>query len=179
MILMYSAGIAALAEGKYEALKITLETPVQTSHSGTGTRLPILVPIVSAMTAIHDQFKWLPGHDRNYIPRSEYLFKFLQPVLEDALFLGRNYEPLFDEFEVLVALVYVDVTEHDWGPPGRFGWKQRRGYGESPFDQVVEQAKKQGPKWGPFSVGLFQGSIDRFVEITEKYRALLNRLPWF
>jgi len=51
---------------------------------------------------------------------SEYLFKTLQPKLDDILFIGKSYEKSFDEFEVLFALVVADIKkqrdEHVWGP---------------------------------------------------------------
>ena len=59
------------------------------------------------------------------MPRSEYLYKALQPTLEDLLMLGRRYETLFDRFEVLLALEYADVSGTRWAPPGRYAWKHR------------------------------------------------------
>jgi len=177
-ILMYSAGIGALATRKYDVLRIIFQTPVQ-ADSTSGKRLPLVIPVGTNMSELHELFKWLPGHERDYVPRSEHLFKALQPILEDLMFLGRSYEPLFDIFEVLFALVYADVTEHGWNPPGRFGWKHRRRYGEDPFNQVVEEAKKEKENWGPLRAGLFEGSLDKFLKNAEAYRELLNRLSWW
>ena len=56
-------------------------------------------------------FSQLPGHKRHYVPCSEYLFKLLQPMLDDILFLGRDYEQYFDRFEVLLALVHADLEQ--------------------------------------------------------------------
>ena len=49
-----------------------------------------------------DSFKQIPDHERNYAPMSEYLFKLLQPLLDDILFIGKSYERVFDEFEVIL-----------------------------------------------------------------------------
>ena len=178
LLLMYSAGISALASHNYDALRTVFQTSVQAEPYNQG-RLPIVIPVVDNLTEIVNSFKMLPGHDRHYVPRSEHLFKFLQPELEDLLLLGRSYEPLFDEFEILFALAYLDVKERDWGPVGRFGWKHRRGYGESPFFQLVEEAKKEGNNWGPIRGGLFKGSLERFLKDAGRFEALLKQLPLF
>lgn len=176
-ILMYSAGIAALSAGKYDALKVILTTPVQKS-SVEKEHLPIVVTVASNLSDINDAFKWIPGQEEKYVPRSEHLFQILELVLEDLLFVGKSYERLFDDFEVYSALVYADATGRNWRPIGRFGWKHGRGMGESPFSQVVEEAKRKGERWPPLQVGMFNGSLERFLEISEALGQQLNKLSW-
>ncbi len=129
-------------------------------------------------------FKKLPGHERNFAPESEYLFKALQPGIEDLLFLGNSYEDLFDRYEMLQALVYADLVNRAsrgvWGPPGRFGWKHLRRFSRSPFDALVAEAEREGPNWLLLQTGLFAKSIDRFKEIAAAYREqILEHLPWY
>jgi hypothetical protein len=50
---------------------------------------------------------------RKYVPRSEYLFEKLQPLLEEQLHLGRSYEGVFDKFEIILALSYADLNTED------------------------------------------------------------------
>lgn len=177
LLLIYAAGISALTSRNYDALSVVLQTSVQVELERK--RLPIIVPTINKLGELHDTFRLLPGHERNYVPRSEHLFKTLQPVLEDLLLLGRAYEQFFDEFEVLLALTYADATDRRWGPPGRFGWKQRW-HSENPFTQVIEEAQKKGNAWGPLQAGLFQGSTEQFSKTAEAYKeAVLNKLQWY
>jgi uncharacterized caspase-like protein len=177
LLLVYSAGISSLASRKYDALAIALQTTVQADTERK--RQPLIVPVINNLTELHETFKSLPGHERHYVPRSEHLFKILQPLLEDMLLLGKRYESLFDEFEILVALTYADAAGRDWGPPGRFGWKQNQ-YSERPFSQVVEEARRKGNSWGPLQAGLFKGSIEEFSKTAETYdKELLSKLHWF
>jgi hypothetical protein len=179
LLLIYSAGISALASRNYRALSVALRTPVQPDAGNSTNSQPILLPTTDHITEIFDAFKSLPDRGRNLAPISEHLFSVLQPELEDLLFLGRGYEDLFDRFEVLVALVYADLTDGDWGPIGRFGWKQRRSFGTSPFDKLVEEAKQAGQDWGPLKEGFFSGSLERFLQVTEKFKLLLKQMPRF
>lgn len=176
-LLMYCVGIAALGSKNYEALKVSLLTLVK--EENLEKQVPIIIPMGSNMSRIHDSFKWLPGHDRHYVPRSEYLFKALQPVIEDLLFVGKSYEALFDKFEIIVALTYADVMNSDWGPVGRFGWKHSRGYGISPVAALIEEAKNDKDNWDLLKAGMFNKSSSRFIEIAEKYQERLNKLGWW
>ena len=181
-LLMYSGGIAALAAKNYDNLATALTANVGTARSGDVGQA-IIVPTAHEMSRITDVFKKLPGHERHYAPRSEYLFKVLQPVLEDLLFLGNSYEILFDRFEVFFALVYADLTFKEgfgvWGPPGRFGWKHHSWEPErSPFVIVVKEADQMKNDWPPLRSGLFQSSYERFRKIAADYAEFLGKLPW-
>jgi len=125
----------------------------------------------------------LPGYENYHAPRSEYLFKALQPELEDLIFLGNSYEDLFDRFEIFYSLTYADQSnrnaEHIWAPPGRFGWKGHLG-SHSPYEALSEEAKQQGTSWAPLSAGLFGGSATRFDEIATAFRErVIGQLQWF
>jgi hypothetical protein len=183
--LMYSGGIAALSADQFEALHSILTCQIQGDDQTGARSSPLALRAMDQVIEIGDSFKKIPGHERHYAPRSEYLFKTLQPNLEDLLFVGKSYEMLFDRFEILLALVFADMRaveegdERVWGPPGRFGWKQRRGFGSCPFDELVAEAEALGDRWGPLRVGLFGGSIERFRIISAGYRELLKELRWW
>lgn len=177
--LMFSAGIAAIATRKYDALAIVLRSPVIVDGREHKGPLPVVVPVTSNLGEINDAFKWLPGRDRQYVPRSEHLFKTLQPVLEDLLLLGRSYEASFDEFEVLLSLAHSDASDHGWGPTGRFGWKFSHDNVNNPFTTIVAEANKTVGNWGPLKAGLFDGSVERFTKAAASMREGLGRLGWW
>ncbi|MFO0985032.1 MAG: hypothetical protein U1E76_25435 [Planctomycetota bacterium] len=147
-VLIYSGGIASLSAQNYRSLATLFATPVDDHETGGVTR-PVLVAAVKGLhheEYMHRLFKLLPGHERNYVPKSEYLFKVVQPRLDDLLFLGSSYERLFDRFEVFQALAHADFMSRGkeypnvWGPLGRYAWKHRRGL-QSPFNDVVTEAR--------------------------------------
>ncbi len=181
-LLLYSAGISAVSANNYDALAIILTTKVLSTRNSYET-IEVTLPIGDAAADLFNVFKKLPGHDRHYTPRSEYLFKLLQPGLDDLLFLGRGYEQMFDRFEVFLALVYADLTykpkNRIWGPVGRFGWKY-----SSPritvnvYSEIVKEANKFKSEWPPLKAGLFSGSIDRFLEISTRFEEEIKSLSW-
>lgn len=177
MLLAYSAGISAIASQNYAHLSDVLLRKCRSSDS-TSKTLDLAISLGEASAETHNAFKSLPGHEKNYVPRSEYLFKHFQPIIDDVLFLGRDYEQIFDKFEVFFALVCADLAQKQfdnfWGPPGRFKYKYRNSL-SSPLTQVAEEAKNKGADWEPLKHGFFSGSYERFEKIIEEYLKLLGR----
>lgn len=176
-LLEYVAGISAMADARYDNLSRVMTTSVDCKLNSEEKR-NIIVPLSSAMIDLHNTFKIFPGHERNLVPRSEYLFKLLQPQLEEILFLGQSYESLFDRFEMFMALVYADITESGWGPVGRFGYKHIRGRGRLYVD-LLEEAKSQRDSWAPIKAGLFRHSYDRFDKAASAILELIKQIHWF
>ena len=141
--------------------------------------LPIVVPIVSAVTDIFNNFKLMPGLEKKFVPRSEHMLTALQPIIEDQLFLGRSYEDLFDQFEIMLALVFADVGASFspfWGPPGRFAYSELSILGGSkPYTAFVENVRRQGQSWPGLAAGFFNGSLERFNEVAEGFATLLAK----
>ncbi|MFL5330248.1 MAG: caspase domain-containing protein [Gemmataceae bacterium] len=182
-LLAYSAGISALSADNYPALAAVHLTRVDARTRRLGSAsVPILVPIGDAMADLGEYrvFRCLLGYDRYYAPESEYLFKTVQPVLEDLLFLGASYERLFDRYEILRAWLYADLTDGSWAPVGRFGWKSggptdRNG----PYGELRFEAEQQCDNWPPLKAGLFRGQYARFQETVAKFeKEVLDRIHW-
>jgi Caspase domain len=176
LLLLYAGGIGAIAANKYENLRSLMHAVVSDPQRSSAE--VILIRAVSNMRSdLGDAFKNLPGHERNYTPLSDYLFKLLQPALDDLLFLGTDYESCFDRFEVILAL--EQINQKIWGPPGRFGWKFERDGDSSPLHRVIAEADAQGDSWPPIKAGLFNGSAQRFKEIATAYSQDIAKLGWF
>lgn len=178
----YRVGIAAVDAQRYESLAALFYTllPSVENHNQS----PLLVEAIGkCILELNrtDVLKTIPGHERNYTPLSEYLFKILQPSLDDLLFFGKSYEHAFDTFEVLLALAVADMRivrgDGVWGPIGRFGWKMQGA--SAPFQRVVQEAKTQGASWAPLKAGIFGGSFERFETVANEYGQQVSRLRWY
>jgi len=183
MLLLYSTGISALAAEKYDNLASILLTRVGASRSYDAPAELVLALGEAILELIRTKaFEQLPGHERHYVPRSEYLFKLLQPTLDDLLFLGRDYENNFDRFEVLFALVYADLEKkykesHFWCPVGRFAWKFRDTR-TNPLKEIIDEADREKGSWGPIKAGLFSSDYSRFKDVTDNLLEFLPKLGW-
>jgi hypothetical protein len=178
-LLLYAAGIAALSARRYDVLRALLAAPScpVEGHARTGDDHVVTLTF-GTLQQIEDYFKQLPGHDRHHVPRSEHLHQTLKPLFDELLFLGSSYEPLFDRFEVFLALTFADLRakrdgDHIWGPPGRFYWKQRRD--DAPLKLLIGEASAAGDAWPPLRAGFFRGDAKRFIDVAGPYKAELDR----
>lgn len=176
---IYSGGIAAVDGGRYDSLAQIFSMSVQNADENSASRT-FSEKVARAISTLNEAnvFKNIPGHERHHVPMSEYLFKILQPKLDDVLFLGKNYENAFDRFEVLFALAVADERKQrgstPWGPVGRFGWKHH--HHNSPLKAIVDEAKAQKDDWPPLKAGLFGGDYARFDTLSAEYISFIDRL---
>jgi hypothetical protein len=182
LLLLYAGGIAAVANQQYGNLFDLMLTPVRIQHSGTDIKPTLIRAVTDAMLELQrmEAFKHLPGLERRYAPKSDYLRDLLQPLLDDLLFLGTGYDAAFDRFELLYALEYCNQYEGDsrlggrfWAPVGRFGWRKEV------LRDLVNEAQDSGSNWAPVQAGLFNGSLDRFKVVGEGLSQLILTLPWY
>lgn len=169
LLLVYCTGISAVANEKYDNLASILLTRNEALRSYSDPA-ELVLAIGSHILNLNRQniFKHLPGYENKLAARSEWLFNRLQPMLDDLLFLGSNYEHYFDRFEMLFALVYTDLAEryetrHSWNPIGRFPWK---GGITDPMKELMDEADREKDSWGPIKAGLFSRDYSRFKDAT-------------
>lgn len=182
LLLIYSAGIAAVESKNYKSIAEIFYTKLVSTDS-SGKDLYFIQWIASAVGDLGNVFKKIPEHEKQYTPISEYLYKLLQPSLDDLFFLGKGYESVFDEFEILFALAVADIKKSEdnyiWGPVGRFGWKDRL-HGTSPFQRLRDEAARHKSNWPPIKAGMFGGDYKRFEDIAEEYQTeIIGQLRWF
>lgn len=183
LLLLYNSGIASVESKNYKSLSAILYTKLgESEYTNTESYFAQFLSNGIFELTRAEVFKRIPGHERHYAPSSEYIFKQVQPVLDDLFFLGKSYESAFDEFEVLYALVVADLRKHTdshvWGPIGRFGWKYKSRQ-NSPFSRIVNEASQQKEHWGPIRAGMFGGSYERFEQVANEFKQVLDGLNWF
>jgi hypothetical protein len=182
LLLLYTAGIAAVAAGRFEALHALFSASVNAHQRGEPDQEAVVAAIDADLELQGiDIWKTLPGHERNLLPRSEYLFEVQQPDIERLLFLGKSYEQAFDRFEVFLALVYAYHRPEGsfWGPPGRFVWQyKRRDRAGSPLVALMREAEMNGDNWPPLKAGLFGGSLARFTSVAQMYVRFIETSQW-
>lgn len=180
---LYTAGIAAIDAQRYDNLAALFYTPLPTSEyrDKNDTFVEAISDGLLELNRMN-AFKQIPGHERNYTPHSEYLFKILQPRLDDTFFLGKNYETAFDEFEVFFALAIANIelakNGRVWGPIGRFGWKHRN-RDNGPLARIIKDARTRKESWPPFRAGMFGGNFESFDKAATEYLQLVGGLNWF
>jgi hypothetical protein len=179
-LLMYAAGIAALSVRNYPILAILYRTCIN-SPTHTNPRDALIVRVLDEMAQIDRGFRCLPAYTRSPVPCSDYILDVLRPEIDRLLFLGETYERFFDDLEMISALVYADITEHQsgrfWAAPGRFAYKSRSSTG--PMQSFITDAASKGEDMPFLKIGLFSSSVTRFEQTTKAYLQLLTEMKSF
>ncbi|MBX2977598.1 MAG: caspase family protein [Ignavibacteriaceae bacterium] len=183
---MYSIGIPLIISQDYNSLYSLLNYEV-TSFDSQSDSKPFILAFGSAISEINstDVMKILKEHERHFVPFNEYLFKTLQPLFEDVLFIGKNYEFLFDRFEILISLVHADILGnqqygHYRGPLGPFGYKYRSRSGlRNPVLRFKKEAFDQKDNWIVLKSGFFNSSFERFEKTFTHFEEILKKLNWY
>lgn len=185
-LLLYTGGIAALTARNYASLHSLLNVQIQNPRNNA-ENIPLIIPTIDEGLDVTRSNIWklVPGHEQNYVPESEYAFKETQPKVEDLFFLGKSYENLFDQFEMLLSLTYAYLTWEQkkefgvWGPAGRFWWKFRSiGVTSNPFSSLRQEADSLKDGWEPLKAGFFDGSYARFEALAAEYETMLGEQHW-
>jgi hypothetical protein len=167
---IYAAGIGAVASGRYSNLREVFDAPVCDDSDRESDHVAIPY-VMSRIAKAHDAFKLVPGHERHHVPRSEYMLQRIQPLADDALFMGDTYERVFDELEALIALSAIERGKHElgsgWMPPGRFVWKEQHRT-NTPLSSIEATLERQGDGWEGLS--LFIGGREEVEELVKDAR---------
>ena len=103
-------------------------------------------------------------------PLSEYLYKDLQPVLDDFLYVGDEYPELFISSEILISVFYALKNYNEdkvnvWGPLGRYTYQMiysTRKLEKFPINKVIEK------------IGLYS-NISNKENFINKYNVFLSK----
>lgn len=111
LLLTYTAGISAMAAKRFYNLAAILKEPTYLDwHSNDKMSSIEKLNVLFVFTDVGSV--WVPHQkaDRELTPVNNYLLDFLYPVLHDYLPNNTMFEEIFDLFEYLLALIYLDFT---------------------------------------------------------------------
>lgn len=189
VVLLYIAGLAALAGENIAMLVALLTIPTIVQHGEAG---PFLTGV--DWSEVQQWFKLLPDYKQKHFPASEWLFIQCRDVLRPLTPTESGYDQAFDRFEVLRSVIFAELTTKGryadesstestlWGPPpGRFVWKQGPMHMRS--DDSIFGVMKADSELAEriASTGLFEGKPQRFVKavsLFEQWAVKMGERLW-
>ncbi len=184
LLLAYATGISALAARRFHNLAAILKEPKYRDYRYNGIKPAIeMLNVQSVFT----DYNWVSRQnaEHEYTLFNNYLYDLLRPILHNYLPEDVGYEETFDTFEYLLALTYLDIVSESYAPNGRFVWRytarsmrifdfDEKTWNRSPLAEFVRTGVVQGSEWGLLKAGFFNGSIERFNEVVEIHKKLLQ-----
>jgi hypothetical protein len=182
LLLLYSLGLGALSSNNFNNLAAILR---ETKIRNGGEKNNLINEVNPSAVFYTNGFANLIKRPKpnEFTPANNYLFDIIRPLLKEYIPDDSEYEDLFDKFEYLLSLNYIDLNNPDltnleegdnvWAPVGRFGWR----YGglfpmrEPPLlFQYIDDIKNAGSQHDLFKAGFFGGSVERFEKIEKAFR---------
>lgn len=180
LLIMYCAGIAALAGKRYRNLGAVLRDPRYYNINRAAKRPAI--EELHVWSVFDESYKWIPRpKEREFTPASNRIVELLMPLLHDYLPDETEYEQTFDIFEYLLALTYMDLVKDSWSPLGRFKWRysfmghfDNERWSRSPITNFVRWGIEQGDNWDLLTAGFFDGKSQRLNEVVQAENEFLT-----
>ena len=183
LLLLYSAGLAAVAAENYAALAALLTKPKARDDQNKNVAIcSEFYPIAIMEKGIGHL---LPGMDRHHTPLNDHLCAKLRAPLREFLPRDEDYQDAFDRFEYLLGLVHADLNRWEvengwWGPVGCFAWRVRRFHQEGGISEKIgTEIETEGTNWSLLKTGLFGGSLDQLKTTKAKFDGFLARMRFF
>jgi hypothetical protein len=174
-MVLYAAGIAALIKGRYGILKLLLDDAIAKS---TYNQQPIGSILGSGFCFWHDAAQVLHTGGNRKTPGSDWMAERLCPILFDVLGSDIEFDNIFDELELIIALVAANQS----GRPaiGRFGWRQStfRGQRLNWYQRItkeIEELRKQQPL---LLAGMFNQDPEKLKQALQVVGQLSARMAW-
>jgi hypothetical protein len=181
LLILYALGLCALSANNFVNLAAILRnTQIRDGREKSNLIIKINPTEVFYTGGLASLIK--RPDSKEFTPASNYLFDIIRPLLKDYIPDDNEYGEIFDKFEYLFALNYIDLkapdlaslNNHIWAPIGCFGWKYSTVGTIHPEDSLlfdyVEYIKNSGTEFGLFKAGFFGGQVDRFIKIEESFR---------
>jgi TIR domain len=196
IIVMYAAGLGALARDQYSALRAVT---VDARYRDQGRSVPVIgvchpllpfsdAPFLASAIARKTAGEALSDADIEALSRGtkgvrltpvsddlhDRLRETVKPIIRD----DEDYGDIFDKLEALLGVVAQDaaIVEASAGGylhggwTGRYIWRKQ--FGKNAFEQIYDEFSNRGSSWAPIRSGLFDGSAERaeraFVAMSER-----------
>jgi hypothetical protein len=181
LLILYALGLCALSSNNfYNLAAILRDTKLRNGREKTN----LIKEVNPTEIFYHGGLEQLIKRPKpnEFRPANEYLFDITRSLIKDYIPDNNEYDEVFDRFEYLFSLNYVDLNIPDlvnlsdniWAPIGRFGWKYRTVGTIHPEDSLlfdyIEYIKNSGTDFVFFKAGFFGGQVDRFIKIEESFR---------
>ena len=183
LILLYSAGLAAISAKKYDTLKSLL---IETKYTINQETFPLVLSLSPWDIMQESNIRsGLPKQQNKNTPVNNHLLEILREPLS-SIIPDHAYNEYFHRFEYFFALVRTDMAEttrHSVNVAvGLFTTKLlvRSGgvriYKSGVVKDIETEAHNAGNSWPPLQAGFFGGLIGRFARVKNQFDQKLEGL---
>jgi len=178
-LLLCAGGMAAILSNNYSLLlKILSDVKINISNKESMS----IEEILPYMVLEQRTAQIFPNQDRKHTPMNNITYDFLKPHLMEMLSSEDEFKSLFDRFEYLAAMIYIDLVpdrergEYAWAPPGQFAW---RNMSNTHISKIIEnEITTQANNWPLLKSEIFSGKVEQAQKCKKLLDAFIPKLQW-
>lgn len=185
LLLLYSAGLAAVANRDHGLLRAILIRPRMLGSNGSDKTYPVMERICPNKVLDQETACQALGRPRAHTPVSDHLFHVLRDSLRDYLPDDEAYEEAFDRFEYLWAILDVDAQLAAGVPPdsasfpvGRFAWRKDATETDALIANKVRAERFAAEAASTNYMSGFVPSFQRFDAADREIKSRIIKLDW-
>jgi hypothetical protein len=179
LLILYSLGISAVLSQKYDLINTCFHLKIAQSE-----REPKEFNLIEI---IHPHLVTLKIMDQilstnNSTPLSNHIKKTIRPLFLQLIPRDSEFDDMFDVFEYLLALNYMDLRVEsegmDWAPYGLFKFNSYSGYRRKSFliNDFLKAAEDEESNWLPLKMGMLGSNFERFQKVKLRLDEFLKRI---
>lgn len=181
LLATYAAGLGCIASSMKDKHILLRRIVDEITVGGSAPEGVPLLRRVSGSYLLDDSArKSVPGVPPGAAPLSRRLSRVIREATRDILPEDSRFQEVFDRFEYLYALVYIDKFHfrdtRPWAPIGFFAWREQRSGRPSIQLTVTNELGALGQRWPPIAAGFFQGMPARMQEVKRALDAHIDSL---
>jgi len=172
LLYFYCVSISSLESSNYNILYSMLYKSIYINHRGKQPAAEFLNYSIIFPNG-SSKYVDLLNVERQKTPISDYLLIRINEYLSKQISSAQHLEELFDIFEYLYGLVYIDLKydtipeDRAWVPIGRYAWKYYDFSGSSDYNPIKDffnRGEELSENWELIQNGFFKGSVSRYKE---------------
>lgn len=176
LLLLYAIGIASVKTNNYKLLFSCFHIKIHEYDISYSDQIFMLQKF--HQNIVNDKLMNEILSTNKDTPTSNYVYGQLRQYFKRLIVSEREYEDIFDVFELMLSLNYIHLEANkygnEWFPLGRyFGGYHRRN--NTVFKGLMEDADVLKDQWLPLKAGMFSGRYEKFMETKRKFDKFLKK----
>lgn len=176
-IVVYAAGMAAIASRRWSLVMRLLKSVDAASGPA---EYPLAYRAAAMITLRFDPAQWLVANGKGTkfkTPGSDWLVRRVHSLMTEIVGPDVNVEDLFDQFEIVAALVAESVGA--CGVYGRFAWRGSHPGYPNPLADCAREIERLGTDHPFLTAGMCGGDLQALKKAMEAVQARAKKVEWY
>lgn len=171
--LFYTIGVSAIIRRDYHILNQLVSLQIINPYR-EAERVSVLNNVNTSVVIKKDQLNEAQRTNK-LVPVSELMYHFMKPFFFDLLPSEQEFDEVFDNFELIISLKFLELIQKGWFPEGRFIYR-RHDPNNVIYTRFKElEANKELHEW---VIGKLFNTSDELLKHYKFFNERLKEIGW-